>query len=71
MKKIYLAVLVVLLGINTVDFHSHNGWHYQSLLKMKGIVQSMSHKENCWDNAIIENFFGTLNQNYFVLMRFD
>ena len=42
-------------------FHSDQGWQYQmkqfqALLKKKGIVQSMSRKGNCLDNAIIENF---------------
>ncbi len=45
--------------------HSDQGWQYQmkqyqQLLKEKGIIQSMSRKGNCLDNAIIENFFGTL-----------
>ena len=39
--------------------------HYQNLLKEKGIIQSMSRKGNCLDNAVIENFFGTINQKYF------
>ena len=29
-------------------------------LKEKGIIQSMSRKGNCLDNAVIENFFGLL-----------
>lgn len=33
---------------------------YRSLLKRHGIVQSMSRKGNCWDNAPMESFFGTL-----------
>ena len=33
----------------------------------KGLVQSMSRRGNCLDNAVIENFFGILNQNYFIL----
>ena len=33
---------------------------YQELLKEKGIIQSMSRKGNCLDNAVIENFFGLL-----------
>jgi putative transposase len=46
-------------------FHSDQGWHYQhmlfqSMLKEKGIVQSMSRKGNCLDNAMMENFFGLM-----------
>jgi len=52
-------------------FHSDQGWQYQmkqyqALLKKKGIVQSMSRKGNCWDNAIIENFFGILKSELFI-----
>ncbi|WP_373777691.1 transposase, partial [Neisseria dentiae] len=31
----------------------------------KGIVQSMSGKGNCWDNAPMESFFGTLKTESF------
>ena len=46
-------------------FHSDMGWqyqhaNYQKRLKERGIVQSMSRKGNCFDNCIIESFFGTL-----------
>lgn len=42
--------------------HSDQGWQYQmkqyqSRLKEKGIVQSMSRKGNCLDNSVMENFF--------------
>lgn len=33
---------------------------YQKVLNSRGIVCSMSRKGNCWDNAVIESFFGTL-----------
>lgn len=52
-------------------FHSDQGWQYQnqryvSLLKDRGIIQSMSRKGNCYDNCIIESFFGTLkNEMYY------
>ena len=36
------------------------GKKYRDLLKDLGIVQSMSRRGNCWDNACMENFFGTL-----------
>ena len=55
--------------------HSDQGWQYQMkryqhLLKEKGIVQSMSRKGNCLDNAIIENFFGTLKSELFYLKKY-
>jgi putative transposase len=33
---------------------------YQQLLRSKGIKVSMSRKGNCWDNAVMERFFGSL-----------
>ena len=33
---------------------------YRNILKAATIVQSMSRKGNCWDNAPMESFFGTL-----------
>ena len=33
---------------------------YQLLLKEYDMICSMSRKGNCWDNAVIESFFGTL-----------
>ena len=35
---------------------------YTALLANADIVQSMSRKGNCWDNAVSESFFGTLKQ---------
>lgn len=57
-------------------FHSDQGWQYQMkqyqvLLKKKGIVQSMSRKGNCLDNAIIENFFGILKSEMFYIQKFN
>ena len=56
--------------------HSDQGWQYQmkqyqALLNKKGIVQSMSRKGNCLDNAIIENFFGILKSELFYLQKFN
>lgn len=56
--------------------HSDQGWQYRmkqyhSLLKQKGITQSMSRKGNCLDNAIIENFFGTIKSELFYLKKYS
>ena len=45
--------------------HSDQGWHYRhkqyvQMLADKGIRQSMSRKGNCYDNSVMENFFGHL-----------
>jgi len=34
--------------------------YYQELLKKMDITISMSRKGNCWDNAVMERFFGSL-----------
>jgi putative transposase len=46
-------------------WHTDRGSQYASgghrtLLKDHGIIQSMSRKGNCWDNAVSESFFHTL-----------
>ena len=46
-------------------WHTDRGSQYASylhkdLLEQNGIVQSMSRKGNCWDNAVAESFFHTL-----------
>lgn len=52
-------------------FHSDQGWQYQQIyyrntLLERGIVQSMSRKGNCYDNSIMETFFGRLkNEMYY------
>src|SRR5262250_3053743 len=33
---------------------------YRDILQAAAITQSMSRKANCWDNAPMESFFGTL-----------
>lgn len=38
---------------------------YRAKLAERGIVQSMSRKGNCWDNAPMESFFGTLKVESF------
>ena len=45
--------------------HSDRGsqyasYEYQDLLKGHGVIQSMSKKGDCYDNAIVETFFHTL-----------
>lgn len=37
---------------------------YQSLQKLYGIICSMSRRGNCWDNSVVESFFGTLKQEH-------
>ncbi|MFF2911154.1 IS3 family transposase, partial [Paenibacillus sp. NPDC057934] len=56
--------------------HSDQGWHYQMkpyrhALKERGIKQSMSRKGNCYDNAVIESFFGTMKSEFLYLKEFE
>lgn len=49
--------------------HSDRGTQYASssyraLLEQHGIECSMSRAGNCWDNAVIESFFGTFKQEW-------
>lgn len=37
---------------------------YQKLLKANGMICSMSRKGNCWDNAAMESFFGTMKTEW-------
>ena len=46
-------------------FHSDQGCQYtaaafRQYLSSKGVVQSMSRRGNCWDNAVVERFFRSL-----------
>ena len=56
--------------------HSDQGWHYKMqpyrmMLAGCGVTQSMSRKGNCFDNAVIESFFGTLKAEYFHLSQIE
>jgi len=44
---------------------------YRTMLARRGVTQSMSRKGNCFDNAVIETFFGTLKAEYFHLATLD
>jgi putative transposase len=59
---------------DTPLLHSDQGWHYQMkqyqiALKEHGIIQSMSRKGNCLDNAVMENFFGLLKSECTIYKR--
>ena len=50
--------------------HSDQGSHYTSISFRKlvsdyGLIQSMSRRGNCWDNAPQESFFGHMKQEVF------
>jgi len=56
--------------------HSDQGWQYQmkpyqKILRQHDIMQSMSRKGNCLDNAAMESFFGTLKSECFYIKKFE
>ena len=56
--------------------HSDHGWHYKmaehlNTLSRYGIRQSMSRKGNCYDNCVIENFFGMLKTEFYDNQKFS
>ena len=66
-------VLETLEQMKALDFapdalmSSDTGTHYTSRsyrekLKEPGLIQSMSRKANCWDNACIESWFGRMKE---------
>ncbi len=57
-------------SVQGLIMHSDQGWQYQHAfyrkeLEKHGIVQSMSRKGNCYDNCIMETFFGRLKNEMF------
>jgi len=54
---------------NGLMFHSDQGVQYSAskfkqTLSLHGIIQSMSRRGNCWDNAVQERFFRSLKSEY-------
>lgn len=52
-----------------LTMHSDQGWQYRHIayrqaLEKHGVVQSMSRKGNCLDNAVAENFFGHFKEEF-------
>ena len=56
-------------------WHTDRGSQYcskshRNILKDHGIIQSMSRKGDCWDNAVSESFFSTLKKELVELSNF-
>lgn len=56
--------------------HSDRGSQYcaldhQALMARHGITVSMSRRGNCWDNACVESFFGTLKRERVYRRRYE
>jgi putative transposase len=67
--------LAKLLPEEAPMLHSDQGWQYrmpayQRQLQARKMVQSMSRKGNCLDNAAMESFFAVLKSEFFYLNKF-
>jgi len=67
--------LAKLAAHETPMLHSDQGWQYrmpayQRALREKDVVQSMSRRGNCLDNAAMESFFAVLKTEFFYLNKF-
>ena len=56
--------------------HSDQGWQYQHYgyrkrLADRGVIQSMSRKGNCLDNAMMENFFDIMKSELLYAEKFN
>lgn len=63
-------------NLEGVVLHSDQGWQYRHFgyrkrLAERGIVQSMSRKGNCLDNAVAENFFGIMKTELLYAEKFE
>ncbi|MEC2470868.1 IS3 family transposase, partial [Bacillus thuringiensis] len=56
--------------------HSDHGWNYLMIqfvrtLESRAIVQSLSLKGNCFDIAVILNFFGIMKSEFLYIKEFE
>ena len=73
--KMLQKALGKLAGQEAPIIHSDQGWQYrmplyQAMLEKQDLVQSMSRKGNCLDNAAMESFFAIMKTEYFHLNKF-
>ena len=63
-------------NLDGLILHSDQGWQYQhsgyrQRLAEHHIMQSMSRKGNCLDNAMAENFFGIMKSELLYVEEFE
>ena len=63
-------------NLDGLIIHSDQGWQYQHYgyrqrLMEYHVLQSMSRKGNCLDNAMAEDFFGIMKSELFYAEKFD
>lgn len=78
-RTLTIGALRMALGtradVQGVIHHSDRGSQYasedyQKLLRSEGMICSMSRKGNCYDNAVMESFFGTIKTECLYEFRF-
>ncbi len=63
-------------NLDRLIIHSDQGWQYQNYgyrkrLEERHVIQSMSRKGNCLDNAVAENFFGIMKSELLYADKFE
>ena len=66
-NKVYLSLILDLFNNEIVSYTLS----YRQILAEHGIIQSMSRKGNCLDNASMERFFGRLKTECFYGREFN
>ena len=71
-RKVQIPTFTICWGDQYVSTIKHNNQHsmYQKMLKNHGIVQSMQLKGTCLDNAMMENFFGLMKNEFLYVNDF-
>ena len=54
-----------------IEFTQYASDSHRPLIKDYGMIQSMSRRANCWDNAAMESFFKTLKVERIHQLRYD
>lgn len=63
-------------NVGSLILHSDQGWHYQHRryqkeLEKRNVIQSMSRKGNCLDNAMMESFFGLMKNELLYVREWE
>ena len=74
-EKLYLSPILDLFNGEIIAFETsrrpvYKMAAYKVSLRSRGLVQSMSRKGNCLDNAAMESFFAVLKTEFFYLNKF-
>lgn len=62
--------MICLIKLLSVLVH-YQHFGYRKCLEEHGIIQSMSRKDNCLDNAMAENIFGIMKSEFLYVEKFE